>query len=164
MFGGGYDQEQPHEPMDGRPAKRARNGAGVPDHGQMPTMTMSDGSASLMLPPQHRLDIQVVPPTTASRGRQGEDRNNRKLSCKECRRCVLSHVLYRIAPNASCVLRLKLKVRQKGRYRQEEIAWLTHPVRPRFSLPGKLLAEEHQAATQETLVVLRQTRLRKPLS
>ncbi|EAU85818.2 hypothetical protein CC1G_05035 [Coprinopsis cinerea okayama7 len=85
MFGGsrGFAQDT-HEPMESRPAKRPRNISGPAEHGYRdagPSMPPAD--VPMQLPPQ-RLDIQVVPPATASKPR-GEDKNNRKLSCKECR-------------------------------------------------------------------------------
>ncbi|TFK23393.1 hypothetical protein FA15DRAFT_670507 [Coprinopsis marcescibilis] len=103
MFGGmrAYGQEG-HEPMDTRPAKRQRNLSGPAEQGYHDSVhSMPQQDMQIQLPPP-RIDIQVVPPAVAGKGRS-EDKNNRKLSCKECRRLKLK--CDRVFPCQSCVKR-----------------------------------------------------------
>ena len=86
--GHGYPPDDPH---DSRPMKRARNvsvsaeqmphssGSGLP----MEDYTMGSGMTDSQRQP--RSEGIPAPGGTSNRGRV-DDKNNRKLSCKECRR------------------------------------------------------------------------------
>lgn len=118
MFGGssscGQDARGPQDMHDARPSKRPRNvgessfrdsvqAGPIEDHGMgSPTDPMgragrSDGG--------HNSIVSATMPANASTAGRGrvDDKNNRKLSCKECRRLKLK--CDRVFPCQSCVKR-----------------------------------------------------------
>jgi hypothetical protein len=96
MFGG--SQNYGHtgsEPMESRPAKRPRNISGPEDHGYREAAVggqLSEFREGQMPPPPVQAPATEAHPspraTGTGKGRGETDKNNRKLSCKECRRCV----------------------------------------------------------------------------
>lgn len=96
MFGG--SQNYGHtgsEPMESRPAKRPRNISGPGDHGYREAAMagqLSELREAHMPPPPVQAPTTEAHPSPrvagTGKGRGETDKNNRKLSCKECRRCV----------------------------------------------------------------------------